>query len=397
MDSFDAMLVNSSSEDVQKKLKSGDYYLEISQGRPFISVTGSNRVVCIYNEEANGQERSPHFISRAKDYFAALTPELREYAIESIVKSESDRLKDLAVYPAVGDNQGCANVLKPGIKKLSQYQIDLLKVIGDNCQQQIYFNRDFKAITSLDQRSSYVPNRFGGLTKCSDIVPLKHFKEISAQWDAIPLLKRRDAHPDFTDQALRHHSLPKPERLKDVKSIETVVDYVAGGDHRPLVIFDVDDTLVTKDVSLDEELKRIPLAKNTAEIMTRIRQKSPNAKIILLTQASLSSTHKKLKETGISRELFDSILSVSDLGGDKGDVFIDYIENMQQMPDQVCFADDCTVFLGLIEQACEKYQISCNTFCFTGASEAIMRCNANALHCTVEYFKQHYVHEQTQA
>ena len=393
MDSFNAMLVSNSSEDIQKKLNSGDYHLEISQGRPFISISGSNRVVCIYNEEVSGKERSPHFINRATDFFESLTPELREHAIESIVKSESDRLKELLNYPEGFDNQDCANVLAPNTKKLTQYQIELLKVINNNCKQQLYFNSDFKAITSLDQRSSYVPNRFGGLTKCSDIVPLKHFKEISAQWDAIPLLKHRDAHPDFTDQALRHHSLPKPERLEDVKSIETVVDYVAGGDHRPLVIFDVDDTLVTNDVSLGEKLKRIPLAKNTAEIMTRIRQKSPNAKIILLTQASLSSTHEKLKETGISRELFDSILSVSDLGGDKGDVFINYIENMQQMPDQVCFADDCTFFLGLIEQACEKYQISYNTFCFTGASEANIRCNAKALKCSVEYFKQHYGHQ----
>lgn len=392
MDSFNAMLVNSSSADIQEKLNSGDYYLEISQGRPFISMTGSNRVVCICNEEVNGEERSPHFINRAKDFFESLTPELREYAIESIVMSESDRLKGLLNYPEGFVDQDCANVLAPNTKRLNQYQVELLKVINNNCKQQLYFNSDFKAITSLDQRSSYVPNRFGGFTKCSKIVPLKHFKEISAQWDAIPLLKHLDAHPDFTDQALRHHSLPKPDRRKDVKSIETVVDYVAGGDYRPLVIFDVDDTLVTKDVTLDQKLERIPLAKNTAEIMTRIRQKSPNAKIILLTQATLSSTHEKLKETGISRELFDSILSVSDSGGDKGEVFIHYIENMQQMPDQVCFVDDTEYFLDLIEQACKKYQISCNTFHFAGADGAIERRTANALKITVEEYRRDYVH-----
>ena len=392
MDSFNAMLVNSSSEDIQKKLKSGDYHLEISQGKPFISTTGSNRVVCIYNEEVNNEVKSPHFISRAKHFFAALNQELREYAIELMVKSESDRVNELLNYPEGFDHQDCASVLRPGTKKLSQFQIELLKVIDDNCQQRLFFNRDFKAITPLDQRSSYVPNSFGGLTKCRKIVPLDHFEEISAQWDDTALLKHRHVDPDFTDQALRHHRLPKPGRLADVKSIETVVDYVAGGHYRPLVIFDVDDTLVTRDVSEDQEVKLLPLAKNTAEIMARIRQKSPNATVILLTQAELSRTYEKLTETGISKKLFDSILSVSDSGGNKDDVFINYIKNMKQMPDQVCFVDDFALFLELIEKACEKHYIPCNTFHFTGAKEALVRCNAKALGCTVEEYKRDYAH-----
>ncbi len=393
MDAFNAMLVTSSSEDIQKKLKSGEYCLEISQGRPFISVTGSNRVVCIYNEEVNGIERSPHFIHRATDFFAALNQELREYAIESIVNTDSDRLMNLLIHPGFFDNQDCINVLDPITKKLTQYQIELLNVINENCKQQLYFNRDLGAITSLDQRSSYVPNSFGGFTKCSDIVPLKYFKEISAQWDDTLLLKHRGADPDFTDQALSHHSLPKPGREANVKSIETVVNYVAGGNHRPLVIFDVDDTLVAQDVNRNKELELLPLAKNTAEIMARIRQKSPNATIILLTQAGLSRTLEKLRTTGISKELFDGIFSASDLGVQKGDVFTDYIKNMQQMPDQVCFVDDCLGFLESIEKACNNHQIHCNTFHFTGADEAISRRNARALgYDTVEEYKRDCVH-----
>ena len=126
--------------------------------------------------------------------------------------------------------------------------------------------------------------------------------------------------------------------------------------------------------------------------MARIRQKSPNATVILLTQAELSRTYEKLTETGISKKLFDSILSVSDSGGNKDDVFINYIKNMKQMPDQVCFVDDFELFLELIETACEKHHIPCNTFHFTGAKEALVRCYAKALGCTVEEYKRYYAH-----
>ena len=242
---------------------------------------------------------------------------------------------------------------------------------------------------SLDHRYSYVPDQFGGLTSCDVSTPLTHFKEISAQWDEIATLKHWPADPSFTDQVISQQRLPAPGRLEDVKSIETVVDYVAGGNHRPLVIFDVDDTIITREVFEHGTTSLVPVASNTTEIMARIRQKSPNAVIILLTQTSKYHTHRKLREAGVSKELFQDILCVVDLGGNKYDAVVHYVNQvMQQKPDQVCFIDDQTNFLKMVEDACKHLRIHCNTFHFTGAQGAVARVYANALGCSVEDYLQ---------
>ena len=389
MEPLDRILIDSCSQVIKEKLVSRDYRLEFSHGRPFISVAGNNRVVCIYDEQVTDKERDTHFINRAKDFFEVQTEKLKELAIRTIVKSESERRQELPENPEVSGQHNGTSVLVPDTDVLSHNQLQLLKIIHEHCENKLYFNHKLQAIMSLDHRYSYVPDRFGGLTSCGVSTPLTHFQKISAQWDEIASLKHWPADPSFTDQVVSQQSLPAPGRLEDVKSIEAVVDYVAGGNHRPLVIFDVDDTIITREVFEHGTTSLVPVASNTTDIMTRIRQKSPNAVIILLTQTNKYHTHRKLREAGVSKELFQDILCVADLGGNKYDAVVHYVKQvMQQKPDQVCFVDDQTNFLKMVEDACKHLRIHCNTFHFTGAQGAVQRVYASALGLSVEDYVQ---------
>ena len=273
MEPLDRLLIDSCSQMIKEKLETRDYRLEFSHGRPFISIAGNNRVVCIYDEQVTDKERDTHFINRAQDFFEVQTEKLKELAIRTIVKSESGRRQELSENPEVSGHQNRASVLAPDTEVLSYNQLQLLKIIHEYCEKKLYFDHKLQAIMSLDHRYSYVPDRFGSLTSCDVSTPLTHFKKISAQWDEIASLKHWPADPSFTDQVVSQQSLPAPSRLEDVKSIETVVDYVAGGNHRPLVIFDLDDTIITREVFEHGTTALVPVASNTTEVMAKIRKK----------------------------------------------------------------------------------------------------------------------------
>ena len=87
--------------------------------------------------------------------------------------------------------------------------------------------------------------------------------------------------------------------------------------------------------------------------------------------------------------MFEDILCVVDLGGNKYDAVVHYVKQvMQQKPDQVCFIDDQTNFLKMVEDACKHLSIHCNTFHFTGAQGAVERVYASALGLSVEDYVQ---------
>ena len=391
MDLLDKILIENSSKMISEKLESNEYRLEFSEARPFISLTSNNRVVCIFNEEVTEQKRDTHYINRAKVFFEAQSEDFKEVALRKIVKSETDRQEELSKDPEASGSQSCASVLAPDAKVLSQNQLQLLKIIYDHSKWGLYFNPDERAIRSRNETCCYVPDRLGSITRCGGKVPLLHYDEILAQWDVISSLKLWPTDPFFTDTSARQQSLPEPARKENVKSIEVVVDYVAGGDHRPLVIFDIDHTIITLDVFEGGETRYVAVAKNTAEIMARIRQKSPNAEIILLTQAGKVKTLEKLTQAGIDQELFESIICVGDMGVDKGDALKNYVKEKKQRPDQICFTDDCVPFLEMVEEASKNLGIQCNTFHFTGAQDAIDRVHAKALgYRSVEQYKMDY-------
>ena len=337
-----------------------DWHLAFLQGQMFLDTAGRESLVGIDNKGVTEQKRGTHFTCRAKEFFLLSGPDAKDLAVRTIVKSEAQEWLALSGNSDTSGKRVCISVLAPDTEK----PFRLLKTIHNHGESKVCYNGAHQVIK-----------------------PQKYVNAINAQ--CIPSQKQRPA--DFCcASGLAAGSWGLPGRLEDVKSIDTVVDYVAGGGHHPLVIFDVDDTLITRDILNDGTTGQVSVAKNTAEIMTKIRQKSPDSEIILLTQASKKKTLVKLREAGISPELFNSIESVADKGGDKGIALKACVRNMRQKPDQVCFIDDCDHFLLLVEKASKDLGIHCNTFHFTGAREAVIRVKANARGCTVEEYKRRF-------
>ena len=336
-----------------------DGHLAFFQGQMFLDTAGRKPLVCIDNKGVTEQKRSTHFTCRAKAFFLVPSPDAKDLAIRTIVKSEAQEWLALSGNSDTSGKRVCVSVRAPDTEE----PFRLLNIIHIHSEDKVCYNCAYQVIK-----------------------PQKYVNAINAQ--CIPSQKQRPA--DFCRTSSGPWDLPKPGRLEDVKSIDTVVDFVAGGKHHPLVIFDVDDTLITRDILNDGTTGQVSMAKNTAEIMTKIRQKSPDSEIILLTQASKKKTLVKLREAGISPELFNSIESVADKGGDKGIALKACVRNMRQKPDQVCFIDDCDHFLSLVEKASKDLGIHCNTFHFTGAKEAVIRVKANARGCTVEEYKRRF-------
>ncbi len=166
--------------------------------------------------------------------------------------------------------------------------------------------------------------------------------------------------------------LPKAGRKLDVRNIDIIPDYVAGG-HCPLVIFDVDDTLIADDI-IGGKMQKTLVNKNTAQTIKKIREKAPDAHIILLTQSSSAATLQKLQAVNLDKKLFDSIECVDgDLKDAKGTRVIEYIGSKELNPKQVCFIDDSDAFLEQVEKVCKTLDIHCNTFHFRGAEEMFLR------------------------
>lgn len=353
------IMIGSCNSSMSEKHDFLDWRPEFFQGRMVLDAAGSKQVVRIDNEGVTDRKRRTHFICGVKECCQLPDPDVKDLAIRTIVKSEAQKW---LVLSGNSDKRVCVGVLDPDTKQPFRL------MIHNHSEGKVCYNRDHQVIK-----------------------PRKYVNEINTQWECIPSRKKRPADLCCTSLlAAAPLDLAKPGRLEDVRSIDTVVDYVAGGEHHPLVIFDVDDTMITRDILINGTTGHVPMAKNTAEIVAKIRQKSPGSEIILLTQASKKMTLVKLREAGISPELFNSIESVADNGGDKGIALKAYVRKMRQKPDQVCFIDDCDHFLSLVEKASKDLRIHCNTFHFTGANDAVARVKANALGCTVEEYKRRF-------
>lgn len=172
-------------------------------------------------------------------------------------------------------------------------------------------------------------------------------------------------------QATCRAPLPLQDREHNVKSIAAVIDYVTPGYH-PLVMFDVDHTLVTLDF-IHGQLKRVAVENDTEQTLRRIRQKAPDAHIIVLTQATATAAREKLQKANIDVCLFNSIESVADKQGTEGSVMEQYIKKMPERPAQVCFVNNTVRMLDDVESTCKNLQIHYNAFHYTGAEEMVQR------------------------
>ena len=185
MDPFEAMLVTSSKSVITEKLKSCQYQLEICEGKAFLSST-NRKVVCIYNEQVLEKERSDYSIHLGQGFYNNLHQETRNLAMRTVVRTVSERVSTQSEQSALREE----DIITPHISKLSTHQFQLLKILISDDMKGVYLNTDRQAITSYDERSSYVPDIYDSFTICPVIVRLTHFKQINEQWQAIDSLRR---------------------------------------------------------------------------------------------------------------------------------------------------------------------------------------------------------------
>ncbi|WP_257263310.1 DUF2608 domain-containing protein [Endozoicomonas sp. ONNA2] len=383
---LNSVLIDSVRPQLRDKLDSGEYQCRNSGGRPYLT-DSEGSVLCIHNGEFS-VIRDQSFIDKAQNFYDLLPPVFKTLAQRKIMESNPQIAG--ASLPA-----RCSGSTTPDSALLTQTQCQLLKAMVE--EKGVFFNLEDRAITTLDESTCYRPDDLNGFTASKDIRPLANFAAIEkqyTQWAGV------DAHGNATAvQSLPQPTsscrppLPPQPQKKDVKSIGAVIDYVTPGYH-PLVIFDADDTLVARDV-INGEAIVVAVEKDTAATLKRLKEKAPDAQIIVLTQATAKATREKLQKTGISEQLFDSIESVNDKiesGADKkatkGTVMQQYIRQMADRPEQVCFVDDMDVMLDDVEATCAKLQIHCTTFLYTGAEEHRDRVCANVLGVSVEEFKR---------
>ncbi|CAM3587443.1 HAD family hydrolase [Parendozoicomonas haliclonae] len=228
-----------------------------------------------------------------------------------------------------------------------------------------------------------------------------------ASRDALPSLQRISANADETlltslkpqdiAQSLRPESLrleslrlapiheaqdtKKPfaiVRHDNVQTIAELPEMVTPGT-APLVIFDLDETLVSRDV-INGDVQRTVINPQTKDILRQIGTKCPDARIIVMTKGDEESTAEKLKAGQLNDNgLFDDIVILKGNENNKGDRLKAYLRDKRLNPDEVFFADDMEGFLEQVEGACEDLQIPCQTFQFTGALPMSYRCNAHAM------------------
>lgn len=391
---FDQMLVESVSSLLKCNLDSGEYQCNNSGGRPYLT-NSRGSVLCIYNEQFNDEHsQSQHFISRAQDFYAMLPQDIKVLAQRKIIKA-NPQIAGASIHARCSES----GVATPGSTLLTETQCQLLKGLFEDQIKSAFFNPDQQAITAFDESLCYLPNEFNGFTVYRDIRPLANFEAIEQQYTqwaghcarnvgcnatAVHSLSQQPSSTGIT-HAVYPTPLPPQGRQVNVQSIAAVIDYVTPG-YRPLVIFDMDETLVARDI-INGEAIRVAVESDTVQILQRIRQKASDVQIIVLTQATEEATRSKLQAVNIDERLFDSIESVADKMGTKGSVLEQYIRHMPEKPEQVCYVDDMDLMLDDVESTCVKLQIHCNSFLYTGAKELEYKCTAHALGMPVDQLK----------
>ena len=166
-------------------------------------------------------------------------------------------------------------------------------------------------------------------------------------------------------------------RLERSQNIREVLAHIKPGE--PVVVcFDLDDTLIAKDVVAGGRQERCVVNPDTAKIIQDIRTKagSGNAKIILLTANEEDSLREKLEKTKLDRNLFDDAITVKVQTGPwktKGQGLHHYLDKSQHPAQHIVMVDDVQGMLESVEKAADQRGIPYTTFHFYGAKPMIYR------------------------
>ena len=386
-------LVESIYSQLETNLESGVYQCHKADGeRPYLT-NFQGSVLGIYNGEFSDElDRSQPYISKAQDFYNLLPPDIKALAEREIRASNPQ-----TAGPSFQTQDDWPTY--PDATSLTETQCGILKLIFAE-PDGVHFNEARQAITSIDESHCYLPDDFNGITRRRGITPLTHFTAIMdqyTQWAEPPdgAMQSPSQCPaaDITG-ATSLATLPPQGQEENVQNIATVIDFVTPGYH-PLVIFDADETLFTYDVcetpdptgGTKKVLKIVAAEKDTEQTLKGIREKAPDAQIIVLAEDTASETRRKLAAANIDAQLFDSI--EGDKQCSKGTMMARYIQQMPERPAQVCFVDNTEEILSDVENTCETLQIHYNTFLYTGARAMSNRAFAHGRQLTTaELIKQ---------
>ena len=174
MDSIDAQ-----HNSIVQKLITDQYQVEFSKGRAYLGCRGF-KVVGVFDGQLQEKMGTIHNALQAQVFFAGLQPEIKNLAKRTAVKTIVERLLPyVKAHKLPGKQQ---DLILPNIGKLSERQIQLLKFLIETEVNGVYFNNQYKAITSHDNSCSYVPDAFDSFTICKAIMPLDNYDVINRQW-----------------------------------------------------------------------------------------------------------------------------------------------------------------------------------------------------------------------
>ncbi len=311
---------------------------------------------------------------------------------------------------------------------LTEEQCKILKALFENTTDGAFFNDEIRAITSFDEQLYFQPDSSGGFTPSHSGRELLNYEAIKkqyAQWDekastaTQPRSYSRAAASSTYASSLRptagsgstnrltaitwpyHQSgarcspqlehLPTPDLKQDVASIGILTGHVQNG-YKTLVVLDVDETIIATDI-IHGKRQKVLIEAETPRVIREIRQKAPDSHIILLTKASKEETEIKIRKAGLNPDMFDSIESAY---GTKGAALEQYINEKFQETRHVCFIDDIRENLEYVESTCQKMNIHCNTFHFSGAETMQKRVNAFDFGMTPDQYEDYVKAQKTE-
>ncbi|RLV59157.1 DUF2608 domain-containing protein [Parashewanella curva] len=150
---------------------------------------------------------------------------------------------------------------------------------------------------------------------------------------------------------------------------------------RPLIIFDMDEVLMTLNLSTpcydkvrlgDFKLIEGQSAEQIKTTLTRLQKQHPTANIIIITKSGETDAIKKLESLGIETDWFVQVIGKrSDRPYmDKGEVLREYLAS-QDAFDAVIFVDDDVNNLKAVSKVTEEQELKYYPFVFTGAIEGV--------------------------
>ncbi|MCL1077075.1 hypothetical protein D5R81_14700 [Parashewanella spongiae] len=162
-------------------------------------------------------------------------------------------------------------------------------------------------------------------------------------------------------------SRPDPTVPQPILLIEEIWGSICG--KHPLVIFDLDETLVTNQYS--ESLlyfTPFPIEKAIGYQLTQAKAKMPHVDFILITNSEQSSVKTKLFCGGISPDIFQEQYPLTkDDSLDKSERFLKHAQLKDKNYDQIIIVDDNLQVIEQLLKTCQLHKFPCQSFHYLGS------------------------------